>query len=56
MSTEAVGDFNARRAAIHRRYTDRLKAMSPTDPAYRVLWDERAAKLHALREETKDTP
>jgi hypothetical protein len=50
-----VDDLQVRRAEIHRRYTDRLKAMSQTDPMYRVLWDERARQLRALTEATPTT-
>ena len=39
---EAFRDFLARKAEIHAEYTDRLKAMSPADPAYRALWNQRA--------------
>jgi hypothetical protein len=47
----AIADFRdllAERAEVKRAYTARLKAMSPADPMYAALWDERAAKLRAL--------
>lgn len=50
-----MDDPQARRAEIHRRYTDRLKAMSQKDPMYQRLWDERADQLRALTDSTPTT-
>jgi hypothetical protein len=38
------------RRAIEIEYAPRLKGMSASDPGYAELWNERAAKIAALRE------
>lgn len=50
-----MDDLAERKAEIHRKYTDRLKAMSSRDPMYQRLWDERADQLRALADPTPTT-